>query len=62
MPTITARYPSECDACGARIEVGDLVTHRDGYWVHAEPCTPEERAETVCARCFLTSCDCLRGD
>jgi hypothetical protein len=58
MATITARYPSECEECGHRIEVGDLVTHRDGYWVHADPCTRPLPAETVCPFCFLTSCDC----
>lgn len=60
MSAIVARYPADCEDCGGGIEVGDLITQRDGEWVHASACTASQRAETVCPRCFMTACDCGR--
>lgn len=58
-----ARYPGRCHAdCGEPIEPGDDVIRVEGALTH-EVCVldvaPESvRVETVCGRCYLTSCDC----
>ena len=55
-----ARYPGQCDGCEDPIKIGDDITMVGGRAMHEE-CAPNAyagKAETVCPKCFLTSCDC----
>lgn len=60
-----ARHSGRCPACGSTIHVDDLITYSDEHeaavHVSCDDARPE-KPETVCPRCFLTICDCERGD
>jgi hypothetical protein len=51
-----AQFESTCWECGGDILEGDPIKRdKFGDWVHAEH---RDVIETVCPKCFLTSCDC----
>lgn len=59
--TFTALWGGKCAACGHGIRVGDECTFADDTLVHADcadSIPARGQSETVCPRCFLTSCDC----
>jgi hypothetical protein len=61
--TFEAMYEGWCPVCKERIEVGDRLIAQDEGYVHYPRCQFQLRGykgkpETVCPKCFLTSCDC----
>ena len=68
-PVFESKWPkTKCPACGDPWEVGDKLAYNDeDVVVHAQ-CAYEHvpvghykhkgKSETVCPKCFLTSCDC----
>lgn len=61
-----AKWPrASCPACGYSWKEGDLVGYNSDDLVVHERCleTPildnyKGKKETVCGKCFLTTCDC----
>lgn len=54
------RYAQKCAACGDLVKIGEWAQfNNDNDLVHTKCIGIRTQVtETVCSKCFLTSCDC----